>query len=191
MAALGDTPHRYGPVSRALHWGMAILFAAQFLSAAARWALPRGDAWRDLFWSYHVDLGSILFMLVVIRGAWGLANLTRRPPHEGLMGRAAAAGHAAIYALMIVVPGARLVASAGSTRGLEVLGLTVFPPRDTEIAWMTAVGEWHGEMGWILAALIAGHVAFALGWHRIIRRDGVYERMTARGGAAAEGGGRP
>lgn len=44
MTTLADTPARYGCVSRALHWGMAVLFAAQFLSAASCRALSRKNA---------------------------------------------------------------------------------------------------------------------------------------------------
>ena len=41
MTSITDSPDRYGLVSRFFHWGMAALFAAQFASAAAHWALPR------------------------------------------------------------------------------------------------------------------------------------------------------
>jgi len=175
-----DNPHRYGLVSRVLHWGMAILFAAQFLSAAAHWALPRENALRETLWSYHITLGTTLFLLVLIRGVWGLVNLKRRPSHSGPMGTAASAGQALIYALMIIVPGVRILASAGSTRGLSYLGLEIFSPQTAEIAWMQAPAEWHGEMGWILALVVLGHILMALVWHRMIKRDDVLATMAGR-----------
>lgn len=180
MTRLSDNPDRYGVASRILHWGMAILFLAQFISAAAHWALPRENALREALWSYHPDLGITLFLLVLIRGAWGLANIPNRPPHSGAIGRAAVAGHVAIYALMIIVPTVRILASAGSDRGLSYLGATIFPARETEIAWMQAPAEWHGEMGWILALLVLGHIAMATIWHHLIQRDGTLQRMTGR-----------
>ncbi|MDD9724410.1 cytochrome b [Roseovarius sp. SK2] len=176
---LRDTPGHYGPVSRILHWGMAALFAAQFLSAAAHWALPKENAVRDVLWSYHGTLGATLFLLVLLRGAWGLANIPRRPPaHDGVVGRAAVAGHLAIYALMVIVPAVRLLAAAGSDRGLSYLGITFVAPREVEVAWMQAPAEWHGEMGWILALLVVGHIAMAVVWHRMIRRDDTLQRMA-------------
>ncbi|WOI58387.1 cytochrome b [Palleronia sp. LCG004] len=178
MAALTDSHHRYGFVTRVLHWGMALLFAAQLASAAAHALLPREHALRETLWSYHPTLGATLFVLVLLRGAWGLFNLPRRPPHSGTLGRAAVAGHAAIYALMVVVPGVRLLAAAGGTRGFDYLGFRIFAPRETEIAWMQAPAELHGEMGWILAVLIAGHVFMALVWHRLVQRDEVLGRMA-------------
>ena len=91
---------------------------------------------------------------------------------------AAVAGHAAIYALMIFVPAVRILAAAGGTRGLSYLGLQIVPPRETAIAWTQPLAEWHGEAGWILAALVLGHIAMAVGWHRMVKRDGVLSRMA-------------
>ncbi|SEK46629.1 cytochrome b561 [Roseovarius nanhaiticus] len=178
MPQLTDSQDRYGLISRIFHWGMALLFAAQFLSAAAHWALPREHAVREALWSYHPTLGATLFLLVLLRGVWGLANIGRRPGHSGLLGRAAFAGHLAIYALMVIVPSVRLLAAAGGTRGFSYLGIPIFPAQPAEIAWMRAPAEWHGEMGWILALLVLGHAAMAILWHHLIKRDGTLQRMT-------------
>ncbi len=177
MEKYGDTSERYGLITRLLHWGMAAMFAAQFASAAAHWALPRENALREVLWSYHVALGVTLFILVLLRGIWGLLNIPVRPRHSGRVGQAAVAGNVAIYTLMIIVPAVRLLSAAGSDRGLTYLGLTMFPPLETEIAWMQLPAEWHGEMGWILAVLVFGHIAMATVWHHLIRRDGVLYRM--------------
>lgn len=178
MSTLTDSPARYGLISRILHWGMAALFLAQFLSAAAHWALPRENGLRELLWSYHVNLGLTLFALVLLRGIWGLVNMHKRPAEPGVMGQAAQWGHALLYALMIVVPGVRILAALGSTRGLSYFGMELIPARATEIAWLQAPAEWHGEMGWILALVVLGHIAMAVGYHRVIRNDGTLERMA-------------
>ena len=178
MPNLSDSPDRYGLVSRVFHWGMAVLFAAQFLSAAAHWALERENALRQTLWSYHATLGTTLFLLVLLRGLWGLANMSRRPEHDGPMGRAAQLGHLGLYALMVIVPSLRLLSAAGSTRGFSYLGIQVLPARETEIAWLSGMAEWHGELGWILALLIAGHIAMAVIWHRVVQRDDTFRRMA-------------
>jgi cytochrome b561 len=157
---------------------MAALFAAQFLSAAAHWALPRENALRDALWTYHTNLGTTLFLLVLLRGVWGILNLRKRPSHSGLMGQAAKAGHFALYALMVIVPAVKLIASAGGKRGLSYFGIEIFPARETAIAWTQSVAEWHGEIGWILAALVLGHIAMAVVWHRVIKRDDVLSHMA-------------
>lgn len=179
MTDLLDQPTRYGPVSRVLHWGMAGLFAAQFLAAVAHWALPRENALRETLWSYHPNLGMTLFLLVILRGIWGLINLKQRPAHQaGAMGKAAGFGHIALYALMIIVPLVRIIASAGGKRGLSYFGIEIFPARETAIAWTQSAAEWHGEMGWILAALIIGHIGMAVIWHRMIKKDDIIKRMA-------------
>lgn len=178
MARLTDTAERYGAVTRVLHWGMAALFAAQFFSAAMRWALPREHPFRELVWSYHSTLGATLLLLVLCRGLWGLAMVPRRPGYGGPLGRAAVFGHLTLYGLMVIVPSLRLIAAAGSTGGFSYLGLQIFPPRETEIAWMRAMAEYHGELGWLLFVLILGHIAFAVVWHHLIRRDGTLNRMA-------------
>lgn len=178
MPSFSDTPNRFGPASRAFHWSMAALFALQFASAAAHWALPRDDVLRETLWSTHVDLGLTLFLLVLLRGAWGLWNLRQRPRLSGLGGRAATAGHTALYALMLIVPALKIVAAAGGTRGLTYLGLALFPAREMAIAWTQAAAQWHGVLGWMLAALVLGHIAMAVGWHRLIKRDDVLRRMA-------------
>ena len=178
MRALMDTPERYGAVSRLLHWGMALLLLAQFVAAAAHWGLPRDDAFREAVWSYHPDLGITLFIIVLLRGVWGLSNLSRRPDHPGAMGKIAVLVHLLMYGPMIAVPGARILGAAGSERGLSFLGMEIFAPQQVEVAWMQAPAEWHGEMGWVLLALIVGHAFMGLVWHGLVRRDGTLERMT-------------
>lgn len=84
----------------------------------------------------------------------------------------------ALYALMVIVPLVRLVSSIGGTHGLRYFGLTLVAPRETAIAWTQSLAEWHGEMGWILALLVLGHIAMATVWHRLILHDDVLQRMA-------------
>ena len=178
MTSFTDSPDRYGLVSRLFHWGMAALFALQFASAAAHWALPRENTLRDALWRYHPDLGVTLLLLVLLRGAWGLWNLSNRPTEMDLMGYAAKAGHAGLYALMVIVPAIKIIGSAGGTRGFSYLGFQIFPAQDATIAWTKTISEWHGTLGWILAAVVLGHIGAAIVWHQLIKRDGVLKRMA-------------
>ena len=178
MAQFADNSDRYGLISRVLHWGMAALFAMQFASAVAHWALPRENTLRDALWSYHFSLGTTLFLLVLLRGVWGLWNLSRRPAESGPMGSLAKAGHAGLYALMVIVPMFKIIGSAGGTRGFSYLGIQIFPARETAIAWTETISDLHGTLGWILAALVIGHIGAAVIWHHFIKRDGILKRMA-------------
>lgn len=179
MSTLTDTPLRYGRISRFLHWGMALLFVAQFASAIAHWALPREDALRQALWSYHRDLGMTLFLLVLLRGLWGLSQLANRPEEDpDFLGRAAMLGHLALYGLMVLAPSLRLIAAFGGTREVTYLGMVIFEGRMEKVAWMDNASEWHGELGWALLALIVGHAVRAVVWHRMIRKDDIMARMA-------------
>lgn len=180
---LWDSPSGYGAITRALHWGMAALFAWQFAGAVLR-VLAEDSAIEGFFWSTHFTLGFTLWLLVLVRGAWGLANLHRRPKHAGapLTALAAKLGHLALYGLMVLVPSLAILRAVGGTRGFSVYGIRLAAPGGEAISALTAPGAaLHGPLGWALLALILGHVAMAL-WHARVRRDPTLERMT-RGGA--------
>lgn len=172
-----DTPRRYGRVSRGFHWLMAALFAWQF--AGALLYVATGDnAVTRLVGGSHFTLGFTLFVLVLLRGAWGLANLARRPPHPGRLGRAAVAGHLLIYTLMVVVPGLALLRQYGSGKPFTPYGIPLMPGRDDKIAWMVAPGDLlHHWMAFTLLAVLVGHVAMAF-LHRKLRKEDVLARMT-------------
>ncbi|WP_242662222.1 cytochrome b [Teichococcus deserti] len=176
-----DTPERYGLITRALHWGMAGVFAWQFLGMALRNLLGRGPV-AGFFVSSHTALGTVLLLLVLLRGAWGLYNRPRRPPHgPGWLGRASVAGHLALYGLMLLVPSLALLRAYGSGRAFSPFGVPLFPGfQGGPIGWMTAPGNAaHGLLAWVLLALIAGHIVMAVA-HRVIWRDDVLQRMAGR-----------
>ncbi|MCD0503228.1 cytochrome b [Bordetella petrii] len=179
-----DTPDSYGIVTRTLHWSMAAIFAWQFTGATLHFFIEDAPV-RNFFWSTHSSLGVLLLVLVFLRGAWGLANLSRRPSYQaGILGCAAAAGHILLYALMLAVPVLAVLRSYGRGRGLSVFGVQVFEARGTEIPHLIAPGAaLHGLLGWTLLALVVGHIVMALVHHYALK-DGALTRM-ARGQEAA------
>lgn len=182
---LRDTPERYGLVTRILHWGMAIIFAWQFLGMIARVTLGRTPLVSTLVGT-HSSVGALLFVLVVLRILWGLMNSLRRPAYQqGLLGFFAKVGHWTLYALMFIVPLLALVRAYGSGRGFQPFGIPLFSATGEQIAWLTApANAVHGLLAWVLLALIGGHILMAL-VHRYIIRDGVAERMLSDARQAA------
>ncbi|GGC96963.1 cytochrome b [Vreelandella lutescens] len=169
-----DSSTRYGLVSRALHWGMALLFVWQFSSAAARVFLE-DTAIDGFLWGTHSQVGVVLMALVVIRAVWAVMNASRRPPAVSVMAKL---GHLALYGLMIAVPAIALIRQYGSGRALDVLGINLMAGGGERIEWMTNLGGLlHGELGWALLALVVGHIAMAV-LHRRLTNHSIMTRMA-------------
>lgn len=174
-----DDPQGYGRISRMLHWSMVLLLAWQLLSALVR-AVAEHTALDAFFWSTHVGVGFTILWLAMLRGAWGLANLRRRPEAEGpaLLRKGAALGHLALYLLLILVPALGLLRAFGKGRDLTIYGQQILAPTPAPSARLGALaGEVHEFLGWTLFVLIAGHIAMAL-WHGLVRRDATLAHMT-------------
>ncbi|MBB1490544.1 hypothetical protein H5395_03135 [Paracoccus sp. MC1854] len=92
--------------------------------------------------------------------------------------------HAVLYAVMLAVPTITLIRTYGSNRDFAPFGFTIFAAQEPPIGWMVNPGGLlHGEPGWLLSILIAGHIVMA-GAHESIWRDGTLARMRGRRRAA-------
>lgn len=153
----------YDRGAKILHWSMAGLLLVQFVTAAPR-ALSAGNWSNDALMSTHKVVGTLLMALVVVRIIWAIVFRGRRPPRVSML---SALGHFAMYALMFIVPLVGLLRQYGSGRTFEVFGFTLMPGFEGKIEWMVVLGnEVHGLVGWILFALIFGHISMALGHAR-------------------------
>lgn len=186
-AELWDNARRYGAVSRALHWGMAVLFAWQFLGVILGRLLREEHPVAEWFGGTHGSVGMLILALAVVRVVWALVNRSRPPHDPGPMGRLAKAGHFALYALMVIIPSLALVRAFGSGRGVDFFGIELAVATGVEVEWMTAPASLlHGELAWFLLVLILGHIAMALA-HRWLWGDDLLARMGAGREANASG----
>ncbi|MDS9468843.1 cytochrome b/b6 domain-containing protein [Paracoccus sp. MBLB3053] len=176
-----DTVDVYGRVTRWLHWSIALLLAWQFLGMGLKLIFGRQPFLAPLVGS-HQPVGTVLFVLIVLRVIWAVVNRRNRPRHgNGLLGIAAVTGHGLLYLAMVMVPCVALLRAYGSERAFAPFGFEIFPARATEIGWMVDLGGLlHGELGWVLGALILGHVVM-VGIHETMWRDGTLARMTRAG----------
>lgn len=160
---LRDNPGRYGQVSRALHWGMALLLLWQFFSAIAHLLLEETSI-EQFLWATHKPLGFLLFVLILIRGLWAVINRSNSPPSISV---AAKFGHIALYGLMIVVPGLALLREYGSGKAFEPFGIPLFAEVEgIKAAWMIILGDLlHSWLGWTLLAGILVHIIMVF-WHK-------------------------
>ncbi len=173
-----STNDRYGRIARLLHWGMALLLIALFVTGW--WATELGyyDPLYRVIPDLHRGLGVLAGALIVLRLAWLLVdrrpalNVSRR--WERL---AARLGHGLLYLLMVLVPISGYLMSTADGRGVDVFGLFELPAL---LSPSSGREEWAGRAHYLLAFggawLVVLHVAAALK-HQFIDRDGTLRKM--------------
>jgi cytochrome b561 len=187
----------WSAVARTLHWTIAAAVLVQLWLGAAFDRLDMYDpvdvafykAWMPL----HKSLGLTVLLLMVARLYWRVTHEV--PAHPSGMPawqrRVARWHHRAFYALLLLQPVLGLAQS--SAYGAKTLFWGLFRvPSIVPAAWSRpatdvvrkAVQDLHAYVGWLLAALIAIHVAAAL-YHHFVRRDGILTRMLTGGQGAA------
>lgn len=170
-------PVRYDAVARALHWVMAAAIMALWVVGHMIDALPKGPVRSEVI-GLHKAIGVVLLVLAMARLAWRM--IRPQPPLPESMPAAerlmASAGHLALYLLMVLIPLDGILLSQSAGREVSVFGL-VLPAlvgKDDALKEMFKGG--HVALGWVLAAVLVGHVAAALR-HRFILKDEVMARM--------------
>jgi cytochrome b561 len=176
-----STPTSYSSLQKAMHWIVALTVLAMIplgLYMVRRYVETSFDAVTAKLYDVHKLFGFLLLWLVVlrlgvriVRGAPALPSTVDR-----LQQMAAAATHAGIYVLLIVVPVLGWVgASAYNTR--SVLGGFMLPAiaaHDEDFAYR--VLWWHGWAAIALGALALLHIGAAL-FHHLVLKDEVIWRM--------------
>ncbi|MBI3447020.1 MAG: cytochrome b [Magnetospirillum sp.] len=168
---------RYDVVARILHWGMAAGILALWVVGHMIDAIPKGPARTEVV-GLHKAIGVIMLVLAVGRLAWRLTRPApplplSMPPLERLV---AHAGHVALYGLMLLIPVDGILMSQSSGRDVSVFGLVlpVLVAKNDALKEIFKGG--HEMLGWVLAALLIGHIAAALR-HRFLLKDDIMARM--------------
>lgn len=171
-------PPGYGTGARIFHWLVALLVVIQVPAGIAMTSEPLlGVA--DPLYILHKGSGSVLLVLVLARIAWRLTH--RPPPFEEWMRpgekRTAAAAHAAIYALLLLMTVSGYVRTVGDGFPIEFLDalgvppLIPFMPRTARVMLVV-----HQFAVIALIILVSAHVSQVLR-HQLIERNPVLARM--------------
>lgn len=177
-----DAPQRYGYISRTLHWLMALLMGWQFAGMIAKVMLGRDSVWTQTLSGAHAHVGLLLLILVFVRGIWALTQRPKRPEQrDGLWGVLAWMGHILLYALMVIVPLLAALRMLGNDRPFLWWGwIPLNDGAGPKVEWMVAPASVaHGWLGWLLLALIVGHIGMVL-VHHYVWKDGTARRMWGR-----------
>lgn len=172
---LMDAEDRYGAVSRAAHWIMAVLLLIMLASEVWFEALEHILSEYYLM-AWHQSLGLAIFGMVILRGLWRWLNRSRLTP-PAHWAPIAKLGHIVLYALMIMMPLSGLVTAYGEGDSVTFFGWTILgagPERE----WLEdSAEEVHETLANILWLMIGIHVAAALA-HQYLLGDRIMKRMA-------------
>jgi cytochrome b561/polyisoprenoid-binding protein YceI len=172
MSEASPGPARYSVAAIVLHWTLALLLAFQLGLGWRLEDLPKGVAQFTAF-QLHKSVGILILLLSLARLVVRFTKPRPLPaadkPAAMLLAKAV---HGLLYVAMIGGPLAGWVlASTGKVRLQTMLFGTVhWPNLPLGPAWNEPADAIHTALAWLLAGLIALHVAGALR-HHWLRRD--------------------
>jgi len=188
------TTDRYGAVSMALHWLIALGILALIAIGLAMTHLALAPMLKFQLYQLHKSIGITVLLAVLLRVTWRLGHHPPPLPDLPRLEKAAAEGaHALLYLLMVSLPmtGWALVSASPFNLPTVLYGMVPWPhlpildrlkdkaPVETVLKFV------HGKLGWMLLALILLHAGAALR-HHFVLRDPVLRRMLPFGPRAAK-----
>lgn len=171
---INDDKTRYGSISRLFHWSMAFFIVWQMMRFFDR--ISEGEHWigRNLV-PWHVSIGVLLLVLVVLRILWALSQRSRRPEQDPALARMVRLGHVLLYVVMVLLPITGALTMVGRGNGLRPFGVELVA-KGEKIPWMAEIGDVHSALAWVLLVMVVGHIGIAF-FHHFVRKDDVLRRM--------------
>ena len=127
----------------------------------------------------HKATGTVLLLFIIWRVVWRLRQGFPAPvpgmPNWQLL--ASKVTHWGLLVMMLVMPLSGVTMSLLGGRPISIYGLFSVPPLGKIEALADAAHEVHEYAAWVLAALVALHIAGAFK-HLLIDKDGTLARMT-------------
>jgi len=180
---MNATPH-FTPLSRLLHWLMAILVLTMLFIGIGMVA-SLGDYSRLV--AIHKPLGVAILVLVAIR----LVNRLLHPPPPlpawmpPWQRFAAVASHVLLYVLMFALPLVGWAMLSAADYPIVLAGSLRLPPILPHDAKLYAVlRNVHSALAYLLFATFLLHFGAAL-MHALVYRDGVFQSMASLRGRTA------
>jgi cytochrome b561 len=174
-----SSPASYTKVAIAMHWLIALLIFLNVGVGIYMEGFPKSAPGHDAVLFYHASIGSLIFMLAVVRLIW---RSTHRPPGlpasiASWQQTAAHTLHWVLYSLMLLVPLTGYMHRMAGGHPISFFGLGYLPVligKSEPLRLLT--DTLHVCLVWVLCILVVGHIAAALK-HRLIDRDDVLKRM--------------
>lgn len=180
---LMNSMSRYGAGPQIVHWLTALFVIVGWLLGQFGDYLPRGPI-RAAGVFTHMTLGQCVFILLVVRFAWRLANPP--PPAEftplgSVLVVAAKLSHFMLYALLFAVPLLGIIVQLKRGHSLPLLGLWQFQsPWPADRVMARSILHVHHFLANALLILAGIHAGAAL-IHHYVWRDRTLVRMLPHG----------
>lgn len=175
MTPLANGPERFGRVTRALHWLMAlgVISMLGFGTYLARMEVSLSNLW---LFGLHKTVGIALLGLVLLRLVWHRASPPPGPISDGVAWHHEVAvwTHRCLYLLLVLIPLSGWIAASATGLDVMVFGRWTLPPiAPVSERWEAAFFAVHAALTKLVAALVLLHIAGAMR-----RRDGTLGRMV-------------
>ncbi len=173
------TTGRYGKLTIALHWLMALLIVAAYAFINLRELFPKGSDPREAMKAIHFMLGlSVLFLILprlIARISGDTPAITPEPPIW--QQNAAKLVHLALYAFMIIMPALGWLMLSAAGKPIPFFGLQLPALIAEDKGFSKVLKEIHESIGEFGYYLIGLHVIAAL-YHHYFQRDDTLLRMS-------------
>ncbi|WP_321324433.1 cytochrome b [uncultured Parasphingorhabdus sp.] len=182
MAMLGNTETRWGAVSKALHWTIALLIIGTSIfvlhvNGSTYW-FTSGPLIFIEYIHWHKAFGLMALALIIFRFYWrwkqplpapeSLTEFEQKWSHRT---------HIGLYVLMAAVPLSGWLSSSFFGSGVNFWGLFTIPPITPKFRAGLGVAYWtHFALSWMMICLVTFHAAAAF-YHHFIRKDKVLSAM--------------
>ena len=180
--AFKNTSERYGTLSIALHWIMAVALIGMYWVGDYMVDLTYYDKLYHTLPYWHKSVGVILGLALLLRLAWMYSH-TRPEPLATISAQNHALakwGHMGLYALLVLLIISGYLISTTKGKGIEVFGLfeiAAWLPESTERGELAGkIHEW-GAKAFILLVIV--HASAAL-LHHFYWKDATLKRMLGR-----------
>ena len=171
----------FRPWARRLHWISALIMLGLVIPLGIwiRYFAPDDQSFKLRLYNLHESFGIVLFVLALARLMYRRRNPAPPLPTDSpdWVRLAARTTHAALYALLIIMPISGFLATNAWGFPLRLFELIPLPSpvgKDEALAKTLSLVHWWGAV--TLGVLIAAHLAGAW-YHHVIRKDGVLRRM--------------
>jgi cytochrome b561 len=170
---------RYGPITRGLHWTVALLMVGLLSLGWYLADLSYFHRWYNTSVDWHKALGMLALVAGVVNVGWAMgrhrpAPIANRAVWERLTVRCV---HLALFAMMVAIPVTGYLVSTSAGDGISIFGWFEVPallPVSDE--WRELAVALHYYLAYVTAALVLLHAAAAFK-HQFVDRDGTLARM--------------